>query len=83
MTALTITMGLHVVEDSVHQSLLIINRLFHRNHGFSAAHAINIVNFKDDIFRMSSVSCPNLTKDVELTCCDVRHSYKGYFFKAL
>jgi hypothetical protein len=67
----------------MHQSLFIINRLFHRNHGFGAAHTINIVDFKDDILRMSGISSSNLTKDIELACRDVRYSYERYFFKAL
>ena len=59
----------------MHEPLFVIYALLQRNHGFRTADALNIVNLKNNVFGVGGILGPYFTKDIELTRCDMGHSY--------
>jgi hypothetical protein len=62
----------------MHQTLFVVDALFQGNHGFRSTYTINVINFKDNVFGMCGIACPDLAENVEFSCGDVRNGHIGY-----
>ena len=68
---------LKFIKNFMHQSFLVINAFFHRNHSFSSVNTLNIVYCKNYFLSMISTSRPYFTKNIELSGCNMCNSDKG------
>lgn len=59
----------------MHQSFLVVKTFFQRNHGLRSADAINIIDFKNDVFCVCGILRPNLTKDIKLARSDMGNGH--------
>jgi hypothetical protein len=70
-------LGLHLIEDGVHQTLFVVDALLKGNHGLRPGNPVDVVYLEDDVLGVVGILGPDLAKDIELARGNMGNGHIG------